>query len=43
MMSQVISSGDAPIFVGNALPLDKVPIGTMAGRLDASRNEVSER
>ena len=30
--AEVISSRDAPIFVGNAVPLDKVPIGTMAGR-----------
>eukprot|EP00438_Fugacium_kawagutii_P019418 Skav228357 [mRNA] locus=scaffold5397:76369:81551:- [translate_table: standard] len=32
---QVISSADAPIFVGNAVPLDKVPIGTMVGRTEA--------
>eukprot|EP00933_Yihiella_yeosuensis_P076169 TRINITY_DN8580_c0_g1_i1.p1 TRINITY_DN8580_c0_g1~~TRINITY_DN8580_c0_g1_i1.p1 ORF type:complete len:422 (-),score=79.58 TRINITY_DN8580_c0_g1_i1:143-1363(-) len=26
---QVISAVDAPVFVGNAMPLDKIPIGTM--------------
>lgn len=26
---QVIATEDAPIFVGNALPLDKIPVGTM--------------
>lgn len=31
---EVISSGDAPIFVGNALPLDKVPIGTMVHNIE---------
>lgn len=31
---QVISSPDAPIFVGNAMPLDKVPIGTMVHNIE---------
>eukprot|EP00913_Durusdinium_trenchii_P017681 g16620.t1 len=31
---EVISSRDAPIFVGNAVPLDKVPIGTMVHNIE---------
>jgi len=31
---QVISAPDAPIFVGNALPLDQVPIGTMVHNIE---------
>mmetsp|Transcript_17885 Transcript_17885/g.39249 ORF Transcript_17885/g.39249 Transcript_17885/m.39249 type:complete len:403 (-) Transcript_17885:70-1278(-) len=31
---QIISGTDAPIFVGNALPLDKVPIGTMVHNVE---------
>ncbi|CAL1142801.1 unnamed protein product [Cladocopium goreaui] len=31
---EVISSADAPIFVGNAVPLDKVPIGTMVHNIE---------
>lgn len=31
---EVISSDDAPIFVGNAMPLDKVPLGTMVHNIE---------
>eukprot|EP00931_Biecheleriopsis_adriatica_P078677 TRINITY_DN520_c0_g1_i1.p1 TRINITY_DN520_c0_g1~~TRINITY_DN520_c0_g1_i1.p1 ORF type:complete len:414 (+),score=64.95 TRINITY_DN520_c0_g1_i1:111-1244(+) len=31
---QVISSTDAPVFVGNAMPIDKVPIGTMVHNIE---------
>jgi len=31
---QVISSVRAPVFVGNAMPLDKVPIGTMVHNIE---------
>ncbi|CAJ1361812.1 unnamed protein product [Effrenium voratum] len=31
---EIISSADAPIFVGNAVPLDKVPIGTMVHSIE---------
>eukprot|EP00930_Biecheleria_cincta_P059663 TRINITY_DN45379_c0_g1_i1.p1 TRINITY_DN45379_c0_g1~~TRINITY_DN45379_c0_g1_i1.p1 ORF type:complete len:453 (-),score=50.44 TRINITY_DN45379_c0_g1_i1:53-1270(-) len=31
---QIIASKDAPVFVGNAMPLDKVPIGTMVHNVE---------
>merc|ERR1719464_14465 len=31
---QVISAPDAPVFVGNAMPLDNVPIGTMVHNIE---------
>lgn len=31
---QVIASPDAPVFVGNAMPLDQVPIGTMVHNVE---------
>jgi len=31
---QIIASNDAPVFVGNAMPLDKVPIGTMVHNIE---------
>ncbi|CAE8735744.1 unnamed protein product [Polarella glacialis] len=31
---QIISAADAPIFVGNAMPLDKIPIGTMVHNVE---------
>jgi len=31
---QIIASPDAPIFVGNAMPLDNVPIGTMVHNIE---------
>lgn len=31
---QVIASHDAPVFVGNAMPLDNVPIGTMVHNIE---------
>eukprot|EP00929_Paragymnodinium_shiwhaense_P086424 TRINITY_DN4693_c0_g1_i1.p2 TRINITY_DN4693_c0_g1~~TRINITY_DN4693_c0_g1_i1.p2 ORF type:complete len:406 (-),score=45.61 TRINITY_DN4693_c0_g1_i1:134-1351(-) len=31
---QIISAEDAPVFVGNAMPLDKVPIGTMVHNIE---------
>jgi len=31
---QIISAPDAPIFVGNAMPLDQVPIGTMVHNIE---------
>lgn len=31
---QIIASQDAPVFVGNAMPLDKVPIGTMVHNIE---------
>lgn len=34
MGQQVISAPDAPVFVGNAMPLDNVPIGTMVHNLE---------
>jgi len=36
---QVISSPDAPIFVGNAMPLDNVPIGTMVHNIEMNPNQ----
>lgn len=31
---QIISDEDAPVFVGNAMPLDKVPVGTMVHNIE---------
>merc|ERR1712110_283014 len=31
---QVISAPDAPVFVGNAMPLDNVPIGTQVHNIE---------
>lgn len=31
---QIISSEDAPVFVGNAMPIDNIPIGTMVHNIE---------
>jgi large subunit ribosomal protein L2 len=34
---QVIASEDAPVFVGNAMPLNNVPVGTLVHNIEAKR------